>query len=57
MWTVRSWRVVGGVDEDMVGEAGGLKILVEPCVVVVRRVEGSRWMVRAMWSPDTRPPP
>lgn len=46
--------VGGGVDEE--GE-GGLKILVLPCVVIVMRVEGSRRMVRAMWSPATRPPP
>ena len=52
---MRSWRVVGGLEDDVVG--GGLKILVEPWVVVVRRVEGSRWTVRAIWSPDIRPPP
>ena len=35
----------------------GLKILVVPCVVMQRRVLGSRVRVRFMLSPARRPPP
>lgn len=43
-----------GVGSDGVG---ALKIFVEPCVAIVRRLEASRVRERWMWSFERRPPP
>ena len=36
---------------------GALKIFVEPCVAIVRRLTASRVRERWMWSFESRPPP